>query len=170
MVELTEELMFQYNNATGFESYMFATTDKHIVRHKILSDMQCIILDKGRAIPIKGEMLEDRKKALEIFNKTMKDSVDIDMHSQAKKCHMTIVYFGIPEKEKKVSWVSEYKQIRQLLINFTREQKCVLGMTTHFHQFTDTDRKQLNYPHLHVVYNTEHTRSQVLNKYLQKNL
>lgn len=168
MIFPADELKFNGNNGFGFESYMFATTDKHISRHVDFSDMEVVVICNDKKKTFKGDVLisvDGRKESMQFFNKVLKDKYKIDMAKNANKLHMSLIYLGLSDNGEKVldNWHDEYLELKKAIISFAKENNKIVAMSTHFHQKANGS-DDMNAPHVHILYNS--TGGDELTKFL----
>lgn len=129
---------------TYFEAYMFATTPKHIGGHTSF-DERLIIVDGDRSnhiIPMVE--LEERKKALTLFNKLAKEQIpSMPKPTGLSCCMIDLVDENNEYEEKELN--SCYKELEDLFLQWSAENNRVGVMVQHFYQ---GDR----YPHVHILY------------------
>lgn len=174
MIKVFDETPFQGNNASGFESSMFVTADKHISKHKNLNDMEILIINCGSVKSYNGatsdmENISFREHAQTVANLELADKKHIDIKTDASRLSMLLVYAGTADDKKQFGDpMYEYNQVKQGLIEFSRRYKKSLIACSHFHQMSSKGQF-MEPPHVHIIYDSD-GKSAKLDEYLRSYL
>ena len=156
MVDIYDEQAFYGRNGSAFEAYMFATADKHIVRHEDFSDMEITVMVRDRKRTFKDDAVlsaDGRRSALTFFNKYLKDVGGLDILKNANKLDMGIIYFDMPDDNgDRGNWHQDYLEVKSAIFDFCKAYNKVIAVATHFHQQMNDGSGGMTYPHIHYIY------------------
>lgn len=128
---------------TAFESYMFATTDRHMEKHTAF-DGEIVIVDGNRSVhTVRMDELSERKKALTQFNKYAKDKIPDIPKPTGLSCAMIDFISDGPCSDEEFGM--PYEAVKKHFAEFMAKTDRVAVMVQHFHQ-------DGRYPHLHILY------------------
>ena len=146
---------------TGFENYMFATTEKFIGEHTSF-DEEIVIVDNSNAVhTIPMADLKDRKMALAHFNGFAKHRIPSMPKPDGLSCCMVDI-LDDTNKYAEEDIKESYGILKDMFIKWMTENNRVAVMVQHFYQGERV-------PHVHILYQRENGRHSEFQKYCLDN-
>lgn len=153
---------YQLNGVvTGFENYMFATTEKFIDQHTSF-DEEIVIVDNSNAVHIISMAdLKDRKMALAHFNDFAKHRIPSMPKPDGLSCCMVDI-LDDTNKYAKEDVQESYEALKDMFTKWMTENNRVAVMVQHFYQGERV-------PHVHILYQRENGRHSEFQKHCLDN-
>ncbi len=158
MIIYADELQFKTKSITGFEAYVFTTTEKHMSRfsEEGLKEMSiCLFSGNGHQNFKKISDVSKRSALVKEFNTRLKDQ-GINVLSDSDKLRMIYIYL---EGEK------DYYLLMKHIGDFCEKKNRNAVMSLHYEQL-NPNGTDYNPPHVHIIYNNK--EEQELINYLLK--